>query len=735
MSKISYDHRAVTVDGQRTLTLAGAMHYPRSMPSLWPELMRLAKSAGLNTVETYVFWNLHERERGVYDFSGRLDLRHWCELAAAEGLNVILRIGPYVCAETNYGGFPPWLRDVEDMTMRTWNQPFMREMETWCRFLVDYLRPMFAPAGGPIIMAQFENEFNNVAKIYKEDGQRYLQWCVELADSLNFGVPCVMCAGGARGAIETINAFYAHLQLGRHWREHPDQPALWTEFYTGWYDTFGYPHHERKVEDIAYASARFFAAGGVGVNYFMLHGGTNFARDPMYLQTASYDFDALIDEYGLETTKHRHLARLHAVLNEHADVLLGVDRPAPVILGGSEAALVGAIEGTGGGGSTIEKLGAGVQTAWTYKVGKRQLTFLCNDDASAAATVEFNGRMFTLTPQSVVLLDGAGKPLFDTAAVAKQDVVVRAMKPGKPMAFESWSEPMPDDWPDAVAAMYQADEPIEQLRLTQDRTDYCWYQAAMTIAPRQAGRGTLTFTGAADLLYVYVDSRRVAATPVPLAENRNLQLYGQDPDILGPFVESQQFLFRQEFELNLTAGEHELAVLCNAMGLVKGEWMLGMYNMVHERKGLWGPVLWKGRPLRGPWLMQPGLLGEHFGAFFAPGLLLKWKKQDKPFTGMRWLRASFERPRGDAPLSLDLAGMTKGMLYLNGQCVGRYWTQMANGCDVFEAYRESVRNAPVTQPTQRYYHLPADWLDDLNTLTILEETGGDPATIRVVRRV
>ena len=734
MSKISYDHRAVIVDGQRVLTLAGAMHYPRSMPSLWPELMRKTKAAGLNTVETYVFWNLHERERGVYDFSGRLDLRHWCELAAAEGLRVILRIGPYVCAETNYGGFPPWLRDVDGMTMRTWNKPFMREMETWCRFLVDYLRPMFAPAGGPIILAQFENEFNNVAKIYKEDGQRYLQWCVELAQSLDFGVPSVMCAGGAAGAIETINAFYGHLQLSNHWKNHPDQPALWTEFYMGWYDTFGYPHHERKVEDIAYAAARYYAAGGTGTNYFMWHGGTNFDRDGMYLQTHSYDFDAPIDEFGLENTKYFHLARLHAALNDYADVLLAADRPEPVILGGSEADLQGTISGTGGGGSTIEKLGAGVQTAWTYKKGKRALTFLCNDDAVEAATVEFDKKKFTLAPQSVILL-GDGKSLFDSARVRERDVLVRAMKPTKTqMEFTSWAEPMPDDWPDDATAIYQADEPIEQLKLTQDYTDYCWYQTAVTISPRQAGRGTLTFTGAADMIIVYVDGKRVAATPTPLAENRNLQLYPQDPAILGPFVESQQYLFRQEFELNLVAGEHEIAVLCNAMGLIKGEWQIGMYNMVNERKGLWGPVLWKGRKLKGPWLMQPGLLGEHLAAFAAPGLLLKWKKQPKPFTGMRWLRTSFARPRGGAPLALDMAGMTKGMIYLNGQCVGRYWTHPATGRDVFEAYRESVLHEFTPAPTQRYYHLPADWLDDVNTLTIFEEIAGDAGTIRVVER-
>src|SRR3954462_11493729 len=109
--EVGYDSRAVTIDGRRTLLLGGSIHYPRSTPGMWPDLMRRAKEAGLNAIDTYVFWNLHERRRGVYDFSGRLDLVHFLTLAGRHGLNVILRVGPYVCAETNYGGFPAWLRD------------------------------------------------------------------------------------------------------------------------------------------------------------------------------------------------------------------------------------------------------------------------------------------------------------------------------------------------------------------------------------------------------------------------------------------------------------------------------------------------------------------------------------------------------------------------------------------------------------------------------------------------
>ncbi|MEN8255159.1 MAG: beta-galactosidase, partial [Verrucomicrobiota bacterium] len=136
--KVTFDDKAIKIDGKRTLILSGAIHYPRSTPQMWPELMQKSVDAGLNTIETYVFWNLHEAGRGEYDFEGRLDLRRFCELAAESGLNVILRLGPYICAETSYGGFPSWLRDVPGIRMRTFNEPFMQEVRRWLEHLAGY---------------------------------------------------------------------------------------------------------------------------------------------------------------------------------------------------------------------------------------------------------------------------------------------------------------------------------------------------------------------------------------------------------------------------------------------------------------------------------------------------------------------------------------------------------------------------------------------------------------------
>src|SRR5450432_1987095 len=335
---VSYDSRAVTIDGKRTLLLSGAIHYPRSTPALWPELMQRSREAGLNTIETYVFWNLHEAQRGVFDFSERLDLLHFCKVAQEYGLYVILRVGPYICAETNYGGLPAWLRDVPAIQMRTFNQPFMHEMERWVHMVIEYLDPMFVSNGGPIILLQLENEYNNISAQYGVEGQRYLQWVSDLANKLDLGIPSIMCLGAAPGSLETINSFYGHVQIDEHRSRHPDQPALWTEDWPGWYDTFGYAHRTRSAEDCAYAVARFIAAGGTGVNYYMWHGGTNFERSAMYLQTTSYDFDAPLNEYGLPTTKAQHLAHLHSILHEYADVLVMQERATAQMLGTQQCA-------------------------------------------------------------------------------------------------------------------------------------------------------------------------------------------------------------------------------------------------------------------------------------------------------------------------------------------------------------------------------------------------------------
>ncbi len=697
MPAISFDHRAITIDAKRQLILSGAIHYPRSTPAMWPGLMKESKAAGLNTIETYVFWNLHERQQGVYDFSERLNLRLFCELAQQFGLNVILRIGPYICAETNFGGFPAWLRDVPGIQFRTDNEPFKREMSRWVRLLVENLRGLFAPEGGPIILAQIENEYNNIAASYGEAGKRYLDWSIELSESLNLGVPWVMCEGSAGNAVATINTFYGHTRLEKFFAEHPNQPALWTENWPAWYDCFGYGHHVRSAEDVAYGVARFFAQGGTGVNYYMWHGGTNFDRETMFLQTTSYDFNAPLDEFGLPTTKSNHLGKLHRTLQAHADALLTDTRPESQSLG--------------------EK-----QAAYTHGQGTKAVTFLCNDD-KVEATVEFAGTKRKLAPMSVVMLAG-GKVLLDTARVAKSSAADRKMKPLPASTLDGWrwlEEPMPaqrlEDEQPVVAP-----KPVEQLLLTADASDYCWYMTQIDIAKSAAGQSELLLDGVADVVYVYVDGKLAARTQGPLAEDR------------GAFNSEH---WKQKFTLDLKPGVHELAILCTAIGLIKGDWQIGRQNMVLERKGLFGQAKLNGKKIAGPWAMLPWLRGELLGVDGLAGELATWRKPTTAATRqpLRWWRCDFTRPRGDAPLALDLADMTKGMVFVNGRCIGRHWLIDASEKPIHGWHPASIVKIGQGQPTQRYYHLPPDWLDEVNSLVIFEEEAGDPREIRLCQRI
>ncbi|GCE27484.1 hypothetical protein KDA_29680 [Dictyobacter alpinus] len=686
---VGYDSRAILIHGQRTLILSGAIHYPRSTPAMWPELMRQSKEAGLNTIETYVFWNLHERERGVFDFSERLDLFRFCALAEHYGLHVILRIGPYICAETNYGGLPAWLRDVPDMAIRTYNQPFMREKERWVRFLVDYIRPLLASNGGPIILAQLENEYENIASRYGTEGQHYLRWVSELGQALNLGIPLVMCVGAAAGAIETMNGFYAHPMLEQHTFQHPDQPAIWTEDWPGWYDTYGYPHHIRTPQDVAYGVARFIAAGGTGVNYYMWHGGTNFGREAMYLQTTSYDFNAPLDEFGQPTTKLRHLAQLHSILTDYADLLLSNERAQPQSLGE-------------------------LQTAYTYANNTYTLTFLCND-APLPADCSWNEEQVSLPAHSVLLLVN-GQLRFNTSDIATVHAARRDYQPQEQLIHErSWTtEPLPSHWPALLRSAVTEEKPREQLALTHDRTDYCWYSTTFSTAEEE--EGTLSLIGFADVAHIFIDGKFYATSPTPLIENRG--------SFEGP-------AFSQSFRFSLPVGDHELMILSCAMGLIKGDWMIDA-NMVEERKGLWGHARWNSTVLEGPWSMQPGLVGEQTAFFAAGGTLVDWQLvgAEASQEPLRWWRLTFDRPEAAGPYVVDLAGMQKGIAWLNGRCIGRYWLARATG-ELDHWHTNIIFAQNTDEPTQRYYHLPNEWLQDKNTLVLFEELGGDPASIAI----
>ncbi|GMN53119.1 hypothetical protein TIFTF001_022272 [Ficus carica] len=292
-ASVTYDHRAIIINGKRRILISGSIHYPRSTPEMWPDLIQKAKDGGLDVIQTYVFWNGHEPTRGQYYFEDRYDLVKFIKLVRQAGLYVHLRIGPYICGEWNFGGFPVWLKYVPGIAFRTDNGPFKNEMQKFTTKIVNMMKAerLFETQGGPIILSQ----------------------------------------------IDTCNGFYCE-------NYKPNQvykPKMWTEVWTGWYTEFGGPVPTRPAEDLAFAVARFIQNGGAFFNYYMYHGGTNFGHTSggPFIAT-SYDYDAPLDEYGLpREPKWGHLRDLHRAIKLAESALVSSD-PTVTKLGNNQEAHV-----------------------------------------------------------------------------------------------------------------------------------------------------------------------------------------------------------------------------------------------------------------------------------------------------------------------------------------------------------------------------------------------------------
>jgi beta-galactosidase len=302
-------------NGQPVRILAGAMHYFRVMPEYWRDRMIKLKAMGLNTLETYVCWNLHEPKPGKFDFEGRLDLVRYIEMAADLGLMVIVRPGPYICSEWDFGGLPAWLLKDPAMRVRCAYPPYLKAVDRFFDALVSRLAPLQASRGGPVIAIQVENEYGS----YGND-KTYLR---HLADGLKRrGVDCLlftsdgpsdsMLIGGTLPDLFKVVNFGSNPETAfRKLREHqPQGPVMCGEFWNGWFDHWGAPHHKRDPQDAAQALDALLAAGG-SVSFYMFHGGTNFGflaganhRGAGFQpDVTSYDYGAPLDESGEPTAK------------------------------------------------------------------------------------------------------------------------------------------------------------------------------------------------------------------------------------------------------------------------------------------------------------------------------------------------------------------------------------------------------------------------------------------------
>ncbi|WP_141208259.1 glycoside hydrolase family 35 protein [Streptomyces griseorubiginosus] len=314
--------------GEPFRILSGAMHYFRIHPDQWADRLRKARLMGLNTVETYLPWNHHQPEPGTLVLDGFLDLPRWLRLAREEGLQVILRPGPFICAEWDDGGLPSWLLADPDIRPRTSDPRFTGAFDGYLDLLLPALRPYLAAHGGPVIAVQVENEYGAygddtayLKHVHQSLRERGVEELLFTCDQAN---PEHLSAGTLPGTLATTT-FGSRVEenLAALRAHQPEGPLMCAEFWVGWFDHWGGPHHVRDAADAAADLDRLLASGA-SVNIYMFHGGTNFGftnganHKHAYTPTiTSYDYDAALTESGDPGPKY-HAFR--EVIARHAGV-------------------------------------------------------------------------------------------------------------------------------------------------------------------------------------------------------------------------------------------------------------------------------------------------------------------------------------------------------------------------------------------------------------------------------
>jgi len=303
------------LDGKPFQMISGEMHYPRVPREAWRARMKMAKAMGLNTIGTYVFWNLHEPQKGKFDFSGNNDVAEFVKIAKEEGLWVILRPSPYVCAEWEFGGYPYWLQNEKGLIVRSKEEKYLKEYETYIKEVGKQLAPLQVNHGGNILMIQIENEYGSYGsdkeylainqRLFKEAGFDGLLYTCD--------PPGAIVNGHLTGLLPAVNGIDDPVKVKKLISDnHAGKgPFYIAEWYPAWFDWWGTAHHTIDAETYTGRLDSVLAAG-ISINMYMFHGGTtrgfmNGANyndsHPYEPQTSSYDYDAPLDEAGNATPK------------------------------------------------------------------------------------------------------------------------------------------------------------------------------------------------------------------------------------------------------------------------------------------------------------------------------------------------------------------------------------------------------------------------------------------------
>ncbi|XP_027357087.1 beta-galactosidase 13-like [Abrus precatorius] len=679
IANVTYDGKSLFINGRREILFSGSIHYTRSTPDMWPVLLDKARHGGLNVIQTYVFWNAHEPEKGKFNFEGNYDLVKFIKLIQSKRMFVTLRVGPFIQAEWNHGGLPYWLREIPDIIFRSDNEPYKQHMQAFVSKIIQMMKDekLFAPQGGPIILAQIENEYNHIQLAYEEKGDSYVQWAANMAVATQVGVPWIMCK--QKDAPDpVINACN-----GRHCGDtfsgpnKPYKPIIWTENWTAQYRVFGDPPSQRSAEDIAFSVARFFSKSGNLVNYYMYHGGTNFGRTSAAFTTTRYYDEAPLDEYGLKREpKWSHLRDVHKALLLCRKAILA-------------------------GTSTVQKLNEFHEIRVYEKIGTNVCAaFLTNNHSIEAATINFRGTDYFLPPHSISVLPDCKTVVYNTQSIVSQHNARNYERSAvaNNHQWEVFQEPIPT----TKKLPINQKIPAELYSLLKDTTDYAWYTTSFELTQEDMP----TKVGALPILRV-----------MSLGHSLIAYVNGDYVGTAHGTQEEKSFEFQQA--VNLRVGINYVSILASIVGLPDS----GAY-MEHRFAGPKSAsilALNSGTlDLTGnTWSHKVGIKGEDMRVFAEDGSTrAKWKPLGGPVRALSWYKTRFATPEGTGPVAIRMTGMGKGMIWVNGKNIGRHWLSFTS---------------PLGKPTQSDYHIPRSFLNPQdNLLVILEEEKTTPEKIEIL---
>ena len=574
------------------------------------------------------------------------------------------------------------------------------------RFLTDILKYVdryLAKNGGPIILAQIENE-------YAGRDQAYVDWCGSLVSNefASTKIPWIMCNGAAANStIETCNGCncFDDGWMDKHRRDNPNQPMLFTENWD-FLHQWGHGLGVRTPADLGYSAGEWYAAGGDYLSYYMWHGGNQYGRTGGSGMTTNYADDAHLHADGTANEpKYTHFTRFHQILADRAQAIL------------SQNPVQKAVPYWDGKQWTIGTQ----QFVYSYP---SSIHFLISQ-AGFPLFVLFDNQNISMSAYSVQLLDENSKLLWDSANYSDIDAnnTVRVSILNDPLDWKFYSELLQSNLSKIIAS-----KPLEQLNVTKDETVYLWYRRNVTLSQPTSQS------------IIQVDTRRA-----------NSLLFFLDGQFLGHFddYEHAQGTITITVTVDLSQFRPNEQYLFEILSVSLG---IDNYNIgpnSFEYKGIVGNVSLNGQILVGGegsiWEHQKGLVGEYLQVYTEQGSKqVKWDSQWQPVENrsLVWFQTRFNldnlarKDLNANPILLDAQGLNRGRAFINGYDLGLYWLIQGDCHSPGPSFcTQDLINCG--EPSQRYYHIPGDWLkQEDNLLTIFEELGTQSLqSVGIVQRI